>query len=129
MDKQGGGGKSTVLYTFYRALKADYSQYNFLRRDLRQETACGELSRAVARHLSQKLNKVQLLRHATRDIHKWSTVSTLGARAVHVLCTCIALLVPKAVANMKKIANRGSLSQLVAGVACRVARSCIVDRP
>ena len=73
-------------------------------------------------HLSQKLKKVQLLRHATRDIHKWSTVSTLGARAVYVKCTCIVLLVHEDVANMKNIVNRVSLSQLVACVASRMSR-------
>ena len=73
-------------------------------------------------HLSQKLKKVQLLRHATRDIHKWSTVSTLGARAVYVQCTCIVLLVHEDVANMKNIVNRVSLSQLVACVASRMSR-------
>ena len=73
-------------------------------------------------HLSQKLKKVQLLRHATRDIHKWSTVSTLGARAVYVQCTCIVLLVHEDVANMKNIVNRVLLSQLVACVASRMSR-------
>ena len=73
-------------------------------------------------HLSQKLKKVQLLRHATRDIHKWSTVSTLGALAVYVQCTCIVLLVHEDVANMKNIVNRVSLSQLVACVASRMSR-------
>ena len=84
--------------------------------------SCRKLSQAVAMHLSQKLKKVQLLRHATRDIHKWSTVSTLGARAVYVQCTCIVLLVHEDVANMKNIVNRVSLSQLVACVASRMSR-------
>ena len=66
------------------------SQHHFLRRDLRQlqlETVCPELSRTVASHLSQNLKKVQLLRHVMFDMRKWSTVSTLGAHAVHVHST------------------------------------------
>ena len=73
--------------------------------------SCHKLSQAVAMHLSQKLKKVQLLRHATRDIHKWSTVSTLGARAQY---NCL-----RRDTRFATVATRNCLSRAVAS--CRNA--------
>ena len=129
--------RHTIRNCFSVPKKGD-SQYNFLRRDTqfatvatrnclsRAAASCRKLSQAVARHLSQKLKKAQLLRHATRDIHKWSTVSTLGARAMHVQSTTCAYACRK---------HENDCEPRVAVAArhrCRkshVARSCSVNRP